>query len=77
MQDLTILWNFGHQTCARPRDAKNTGPHNESPVRLAVHTRPQSNQLVKRPVFTRDCFTCSAGDPEKISIPKRRLRPPQ
>ena len=35
----------------------------KAPCDLAVQTRPQSNQLVKRPVFTRDLFTCSAGDP--------------
>ena len=64
VQDLRTLWNFGHQTCAR--GAKSIGPHDESPVRLAVQTRPQSDQLVKRAVFTQELFTCSAGD----SIPK-------
>ena len=34
VRDLRILWNFGHQTCAR--GAKNTHPHDESLVRLAV-----------------------------------------
>ena len=61
VQDFRILTNSGHQTCER--GAKNTRPHDENPVRLAVQTRPQSNQLVKRAVFTRDFFTCSAGCP--------------
>ena len=63
-----MLWNFGHQTCAR--GAKNTRPHDESPVRLVVQTRPQSNWVVKRAVFTRDLFTCSAGDPSWAISPK-------
>ena len=66
VQDLSILWNFGHQTCAR--DAKNTRSRDESPARLAVQTRPQSNRLVRRAVFTRDLFVCSAGDPQKPQI---------
>ena len=61
VQDLRILGNFGHQTCAR--GAKNTRRHDASPARLAVQTRLQSNQLVKRAVFTRDLFSCSAGRP--------------
>ena len=69
VQDLSILWNFGHQACAR--GAKNTRPHDKNTVRLAVQTRPQSNQLVKRAVFTRDFFTCSV----ESSMEKQRKDP--
>ena len=48
MQDLRTLGNLPI------KHAQKTHPHDESPVRLAVHTFAQSNQFVKRGVFTRD-----------------------
>ena len=53
--------------------AKNTVHMMKSPVRLAVQTRLQSSQLVKRAVFTRDLFTRSAGCPVKGTSPKATL----